>query len=127
MADGRWQVAEAQGLIDTFMTSHAGVERFVREALEAARADGGKVFTLLGRCRWLEDLVSTDGGKRHAAQRQAINAICQVPLLSCRVCVWMLCVCASLCPTVCVYVCVCVLVDYMYVCVSMYICSRGPE
>lgn len=63
---------EAQRYIDAFFERYAGVERYMQEVVEEARASG-YVTTLLGRRRALPDLRSSNHNLRSAAERMARN------------------------------------------------------
>ncbi len=63
---------EARGYIDAFFERYAGVQRFMDEIVEEARATG-YVTTLLGRRRALADIRSKNPALRHGAERIARN------------------------------------------------------
>ena len=68
--------SEAQETINRYFERYAGVQRFLEETKEAAKADG-YVSTLLGRRRYLPDLGSRNRGLRQAAERMAVNTVIQ--------------------------------------------------
>jgi len=65
--------AEASSFIATYFRRHAGVQRFMNETLDAARASDS-VKTLLGRRRLVPEVKSGNRAKRLAAERIAMNA-----------------------------------------------------
>ncbi|MEM9069046.1 MAG: DNA polymerase I [Myxococcota bacterium] len=76
----RWALArnlritqeEAQRYIEAFFERYLGVQRFMDEIIDEARATG-YVMTLLGRRRALADMRSKNPSLRHAAERVARN------------------------------------------------------
>ncbi|MDX2051090.1 MAG: DNA polymerase I [Polyangiaceae bacterium] len=64
--------AEAGSFIAAYFRRHAGVQRFMNETLESARA-GEAVRSLLGRRRLVPDISSGNRAKRLAAERIAMN------------------------------------------------------
>jgi len=68
----RMPVDEAQSLIKQYQKSYAGVSRLLNELVEKAR-DNGYAETLLGRRRYLPDIDHSNGNRRSAAERVAVN------------------------------------------------------
>ena len=68
----RMPVDEAQRLIKQYQKSYAGVSRLLNELVEKAR-DNGYAETLLGRRRYLPDIDHSNGNRRSAAERVAVN------------------------------------------------------
>ncbi len=68
--------AEAQETIDAYFERYAGVKRFLQETRARAKEEG-YVTTLLGRRRYLPDLVSRNRVLRSAAERMAVNTVIQ--------------------------------------------------
>ncbi|MES0349835.1 MAG: DNA polymerase I [Desulfobacteria bacterium] len=58
--------------IDNYFRRYEGVRRFIEETVEEARKTG-KVTTLLGRLRWLPDILSKNRTAREFAERTAVN------------------------------------------------------
>jgi DNA polymerase-1 len=58
--------------IDNYFRRYEGVRRFIEETIEEARKTG-KVTTLLGRHRWLPDILSKNRTAREFAERTAVN------------------------------------------------------
>jgi DNA polymerase-1 len=58
--------------IDNYFRRYEGVRRFIEEIVEEARKTG-KVTTLLGRHRWLPDILSKNRTAREFAERTAVN------------------------------------------------------
>ncbi|MBW1742071.1 MAG: DNA polymerase I [Deltaproteobacteria bacterium] len=58
--------------IENYFRRYEGVQRFIEETLEEAR-EAGKVTTLLGRQRWLPDILSRNRTAREFSERTAIN------------------------------------------------------
>lgn len=58
--------------IDNYFRRYEGVRRFIEEIVEEARK-AGKVTTLLGRHRWLPDILSKNRTAREFAERTAVN------------------------------------------------------
>lgn len=74
-------------MIAGFKARFPGVQRFIAQTLADCRAQG-YVETLLGRRRYLPDVLSPADAKRAQAERRAINTVCQVrqpPLRAVRV------------------------------------------
>jgi DNA polymerase-1 len=65
-------VEEAVAKIEQYMAKYPAVRAFFKEAVDDARRTG-YAFTLLGRRRYLPDLVSSDEFTRYRAERQASN------------------------------------------------------
>jgi len=63
---------EAKAFIEAYFTRYPKVKAFLERAKDEARASG-KARTLLGRERAIEDLDSSNGQLRSAAERLAIN------------------------------------------------------
>ena len=64
---------DAQKMIDGLFATYPGLKRYIDETLEFGRSHG-YVETLMGRRRYAPDLKSGHGGRRQAAEREAINA-----------------------------------------------------
>ncbi|HZB96556.1 MAG TPA: DNA polymerase I, partial [Herpetosiphonaceae bacterium] len=64
---------DAQKMIDGLFATYPGLKRYIDETLEFGRTHG-YVETLMGRRRYTPDLKSSHGGRRQAAEREAINA-----------------------------------------------------
>ncbi len=64
---------EARGFMDTYFSRYPRVAEYMRTTVEQARRDG-YVTTLLGRRRYLPDILSRNRQIREAAERIAINA-----------------------------------------------------
>ena len=64
---------EAQELISGYFDAYPGVRQYMNDAIEKARAQG-YVETLLGRRRYLPDILSANSTVRGMAERNAINA-----------------------------------------------------
>ena len=64
---------EARGFMDTYFSRYPRVAEYMRTVVERARRDG-YVTTLLGRRRYLPDILSRNRVIREAAERIAINA-----------------------------------------------------
>lgn len=67
---------EAQAKIDKYMATYPAVTHFYDKAIEDARRTGYS-FTLLGRRRFLPEIVSQNDMERWAAERQAVNTVIQ--------------------------------------------------
>ena len=65
--------AEAQAYMDTYFMRYPGVQQFMEHTREKAR-DLGYVETLFGRRLYLPDINASNGQRRQAAERAAINA-----------------------------------------------------
>jgi len=65
--------AEAQAYMDTYFLRYPGVLEFMEETRKAAH-DKGYVETLFGRRLYLTDINASNGQRRQAAERAAINA-----------------------------------------------------
>jgi DNA polymerase-1 len=68
--------ADAQTIIDAYFERYRGVRHFLDETVEVAKQQG-YVTTLLGRRRYLPDLVSRNRVLRQAAERMAVNTVIQ--------------------------------------------------
>lgn len=68
--------AEAQAKIDKYMATYPAVTHFYEQSIEEAR-ETGYAFTLLGRRRYLGEIVSSNNMDRWGAERQAVNTIIQ--------------------------------------------------
>lgn len=66
-------VPEARDLTDAYFSRFGAVREYLQGAVEQARRDG-YTETLLGRRRYLPDLVSGNRQRRDAAERMALNA-----------------------------------------------------
>ena len=64
---------EAQGLMDEYFARFGGVRDYLREVVAEARATG-YTATMLGRRRYLPDLMSDNRQRREGAERMALNA-----------------------------------------------------
>jgi DNA polymerase-1 len=64
---------EAQGLMDEYFARFGGVRDYLREIVAEARATG-YTATMLGRRRYLPDLLSDNRQRREGAERMALNA-----------------------------------------------------
>jgi DNA polymerase-1 len=65
-------VKEAEAYIEKYFTRYPGVRRYIDEQIERAHREG-YVHTVLGRRRYLPDIVSDDNRVRAAAERFAVN------------------------------------------------------
>ncbi|NHA67235.1 DNA polymerase I [Phycicoccus flavus] len=65
--------SEAQGLMDEYFARFGGVRDYLREIVVEARATG-YTATMLGRRRYLPDLLSDNRQRREGAERMALNA-----------------------------------------------------
>ena len=65
--------ADAQSYMDLYFKRHPGVQTFMHDIREKAKAQG-YVETLFGRRLYLPDINSSNGMRRKAAERVAINA-----------------------------------------------------
>ncbi|MDE6397280.1 MAG: DNA polymerase I [Muribaculaceae bacterium] len=65
--------AEAKDLINGYLRTYPGVDRYMTDAIERAKTDGF-VETVKGRRRYLPDLTSRNAVVRGYAERNAINA-----------------------------------------------------
>ncbi len=66
-------VSEASRLMDAYFARFGGVRRYLTGVVEEARATGFTA-TILGRRRYLPDLLSDNRNRREAAERMALNA-----------------------------------------------------
>ncbi|MBM6403792.1 DNA polymerase I [Phycicoccus sp. CSK15P-2] len=64
---------EAQGLMDEYFARFGGVRDYLQEVVAEARATG-YTATMLGRRRYLPDLMSDNRQRREGAERMALNA-----------------------------------------------------
>ena len=64
---------DAQGYIDRYFDRYPGVLKYM-ESTRASAADQGYVETLMGRRLYLPEINSSNGMRRQAAERTAINA-----------------------------------------------------
>jgi DNA polymerase I len=64
---------EARALMDAYFARFPGVRDYLRGVVEQARGDG-YTSTLLGRRRYLPDLMSDNRQRRDMAERMALNA-----------------------------------------------------
>jgi DNA polymerase-1 len=69
----RISAEEARALMDEYFTRFGGVRDYLRTIVEKARMDG-YTATILGRRRYLPDLVSDNRQRREMAERMALNA-----------------------------------------------------
>src|ERR687897_259830 len=65
--------SEAQGLMNEYFARFGGVRDYLREVVAQARATG-YTATMLGRRRYLPDLMSDNRQRREGAERMALNA-----------------------------------------------------
>ncbi|SIQ38466.1 DNA polymerase I [Micromonospora avicenniae] len=64
---------EARGLMEDYFAGFGGVRDYLQEVVARARHDG-YTSTILGRRRYLPDLVSDNRQRREIAERMALNA-----------------------------------------------------
>ena len=64
---------EARGLMDEYFEQFGGVRDYLHEVVVRARSDG-YTETILGRRRYLPDLLSDNRQRREMAERMALNA-----------------------------------------------------
>ncbi|MCT2281058.1 DNA polymerase I [Micromonospora chalcea] len=64
---------EARGLMENYFAGFGGVRDYLQEVVARARQDG-YTSTILGRRRYLPDLVSDNRQRREMAERMALNA-----------------------------------------------------
>ncbi|BEP15551.1 DNA polymerase I [Acidothermaceae bacterium B102] len=64
---------EAKLQMETYFNRFGGVRDYLRDVVDVARKDG-YTETILGRRRYLPDLVSDNGQRRQMAERMALNA-----------------------------------------------------
>ncbi|MFG1777411.1 DNA polymerase I [Micromonospora sp. NPDC049048] len=64
---------EARGLMEDYFAGFGGVRDYLQEVVARARHDG-YTSTILGRRRYLPDLVSDNRQRREMAERMALNA-----------------------------------------------------
>ena len=64
---------EARDQMDTYFERFGGVRDYLRDVVARARSDG-YTETVMGRRRYLPDLVSDNGQRRQMAERMALNA-----------------------------------------------------
>ncbi|MGH3796374.1 MAG: DNA polymerase I [Pseudonocardiaceae bacterium] len=69
----RISTEEARGLMDEYFTGFGGVRDYLHSVVEKARKDG-YTATMMGRRRYLPDLVSDNRQRREMAERMALNA-----------------------------------------------------
>lgn len=69
----RISAEEARGLMDEYFERFGGIRDYLREVVERARKDGF-TETIMGRRRYLPDLVSDNRQRREMAERMALNA-----------------------------------------------------
>ncbi len=65
--------SEAAGLMDMYFSRFGGVRDYLRELVAEARGNG-YTATMLGRRRYLPDLLSDNRQRREMAERMALNA-----------------------------------------------------
>ena len=68
--------SEAARFIDAYFRQYEGVDRFITETLEHAKA-AGRVETILGRRRAISGIKNTGGRVRNLAERLAVNSVIQ--------------------------------------------------
>ena len=66
-------VSEASALMDDYFARFGGVRRYLTGVVDEARATG-YTATILGRRRYVPDLISDNRARREAAERVALNA-----------------------------------------------------
>ncbi len=64
---------EADNLIKSYLAAYSGVDRYMNNVIEQAKADG-YIVTLFGRRRYLPELASSNGMLRAFGERVARNA-----------------------------------------------------
>jgi DNA polymerase-1 len=69
----RISTEEARGLMDEYFARFGGVRDYLHSVVEQARKDG-YTATILGRRRYLPDLLSDNRQRREMAERMALNA-----------------------------------------------------
>jgi DNA polymerase I len=69
----RISVEEARGLMDEYFKEFGGVRDYLQSVVAQARLDG-YTSTIMGRRRYLPDLVSDNRQRREMAERMALNA-----------------------------------------------------
>jgi DNA polymerase-1 len=69
----RISTEEARGLMEEYFERFGGIRDYLHEVVERARKDGF-TETILGRRRYLPDLVSDNRQRREMAERMALNA-----------------------------------------------------
>jgi DNA polymerase-1 len=69
----RISAEEARGLMDEYFQRFGGIRDYLHEVVERARKDG-YTETIMGRRRYLPDLVSDNRQRREMAERMALNA-----------------------------------------------------
>ncbi len=69
----RISTEEARGLMDEYFERFGGVRDYLHRIVDQARKDG-YTSTILGRRRYLPDLVSDNRQRREMAERMALNA-----------------------------------------------------
>jgi DNA polymerase-1 len=69
----RISVEEARGLMDEYFKEFGGVRDYLQSLVAQARIDG-YTSTIMGRRRYLPDLVSDNRQRREMAERMALNA-----------------------------------------------------
>jgi DNA polymerase I len=69
----RISTEEARGLMGEYFERFGGIRDYLHEVVERARKDG-YTETILGRRRYLPDLVSDNRQRREMAERMALNA-----------------------------------------------------
>ncbi len=67
------EVSEASRLMDAYFARFGGVRHYLKSVVDEARATGFTA-TILGRRRYLPDLLSDHRARREAAERMALNA-----------------------------------------------------
>jgi DNA polymerase-1 len=69
----RISTEEARELMEEYFARFGGVRNYLRTVVERARTDG-YTATIMGRRRYLPDLVSDNRQRREMAERMALNA-----------------------------------------------------
>ncbi|MGH3999195.1 MAG: DNA polymerase, partial [Pseudonocardiaceae bacterium] len=69
----RISTEEARELMEEYFARFGGVRDYLRAVVEKARTDG-YTATILGRRRYLPDLISDNRQRREMAERMALNA-----------------------------------------------------
>lgn len=74
--DAGCSVQEAEQMIQNFLQTFSGIQKFINEVKRRCRVNGF-VETMLGRKRHLPNIRSSDKKDRARAERQAVNTVCQ--------------------------------------------------
>lgn len=68
--------AKAKSLKQEFLESFPDLGAWIEQIVHDCR-ETGRIVTLLGRYRWMENINSQDPSKRAADERAAVNSVCQ--------------------------------------------------